>query len=44
LRSQKTNGLHTGFLVDDRWWPPPHAAKRASDYLRRIVEVDYHPH
>ena len=40
LRTIKT--LHTGLLIDDRWWPPPHAAQRAADYLRRTVQADYY--
>ena len=36
------NALHTGLLVDDRWWPPTCAAKRATDYLRNTIQLDYY--
>ena len=37
-----TNGLHTGLLVDDRWWPPTCATKCATDYLCNTIQLDYH--
>ena len=36
------NALHTGLLIDDRWWPPTCAAKRATDYLRNTIQLDYY--
>jgi hypothetical protein len=36
------NALHTGLLVDDHWWPPTCAAKRATHYLRNTIQLDYH--
>ena len=36
------NALNTALQIDNQWWPPEQAPRRAAGYLRRMVQLDYY--
>ena len=36
------NALNTALQIDNQWWPPEQAPRRAAGYLRRMIQLDYY--